>query len=91
MGAEILDPCIELGGAASVLRMPNIGMEYAAQARNPNAVQLDDTTVDIAACQAGFKNEVVPTFPVGVVIAMDEGHARTDRRQVCQLNIKGPI
>jgi hypothetical protein len=91
MGAEILAPRTELGDAASVLRMPNVDMEYATQARNPNAVQLNDTTGDIAARQTGFKNEVVPTFPVGVVITMDEKDARTDPRQVGEFNIQGPF
>ena len=87
MGAEILAPCTELGDAASVLRMPNVGMEYATQARNPNAVQINDTTGDIAACQTGFKNEVVPTFPVGVVITMDEKDAEpTDVRSASSIS-----
>ena len=63
-------------------------MEYATQARNPNAVQLDDTADEITACQTRVRNEVVPTFPVGVVITMDEKDARTDQRHVRQLNIE---
>jgi hypothetical protein len=30
----------------------------------------------------------VPTFPVGIVITMDEKDARTDQRQVRQFNIE---
>ncbi len=66
-------------------------MEDATQARKPNAVQLDDTTGQIAACKTGFENEVVPAFPVGIVIAMDEKDTRTDRRQVRKFNIQGPV
>ncbi len=67
--------------------MPDVGVKYTAQARNPNAVQFNDTTGKVAVRETGFKNEVVPTFPVGVVITMDEKDARTDQRQVRQFNI----